>query len=91
MSKTNEVPAIKHPGWLVKSTKTGKTLRHIKVDGKKIEYLGHEWCSLSAFAWVDASDNVIPHFDKKACQNMAEMYILQTGDHEIEVTEVDIF
>lgn len=83
--------AIKQYGWIVKHNNTGKTLRHLKVDGKKIDFLGCEWSSLSAFAWVGEDGNVIPHFNEQAAKDMARMYKIQTGDGEITVTKVPIF
>lgn len=83
--------AIKQYGWIVKHNNTGKTLRHLKVDGKKIDFLGCEWSSLSAFAWVGEEGNVIPHFNEQAAKDMARMYKIQTGDGEITVTKVPIF
>jgi len=83
--------AIKQYGWIVKHNNTGKTLRHLKVDGKKIDFLGCEWSSLSAFAWVGEDGNVIPHFNEQAAKDMARMYKIQTGDREITVTKVPIF
>ena len=82
---------IKHYGWIVKHNNTGKTLRHLKVDGKKIDFLGCEWSSLSAFAWVGEDGNVIPHFNEQAAKDMARLYKLQTGDMEVTVTKVSIF
>lgn len=83
--------AIKHYGWIVKHNNTGKTLRHLKVDGKNIDFLGCEWSSLSAFAWVGEEGNVIPHFNEQAAKEMARLYKLQTGDGDITVTKVPIF
>jgi len=82
-------PAIKHYGWIVKHTKTGKTLKHLKVDGK-IDFLGVEWSSVSAFAWVGANDWVIPHFNEQAAHDMANLYKAQTGDKEVTVEAVEI-
>ncbi len=82
--------AIKHYGWIVKHNNTGKTLRHLKVAGKKIDFLGCEWCSLSAFAWVGEEGNVIPHFNEQAAKYMAKLYKLQTGDEEVTVKKVEI-
>lgn len=82
---------IKHYGWIVKHNNTGKTLRHLKVDGKKIDFLGCEWSSLSAFAWVGEEGNVIPHFNEQAAKDMARLYKLQTEDTQVTVTKVPIF
>ena len=82
---------IKQYGWIVKHNNTGKTLRHLKVDGKKIDFLGCEWLSLSAFAWVGEDGNVIPHFNEQAAKEMARLYKIQTGDGEVTVTKVPIF
>ena len=83
--------AIKHCGWLVKHNKTGKTLRHLNVAGKKIDFLGCEWSSFSAFAWVGEEGDVIPHFNDQAAKDMAKLYKLQTGDEEVTVKKVEIF
>jgi len=94
MTKTKDKTkgdAIKHCGWLVKHNRTGKTLRHLKVAGKKIDFLGCEWSSLSAFAWVGEEGHVIPHFNEQAAKDMARLYKLQTGDAEVTVEKVEIF
>lgn len=78
------------PAWQVVSTKTGKTLRHLKVDGKKIDYLGLKWCSLSAFAWVDNGAKVIPHFNEKAAKDTLKLYKLQTGDSDAQVIKIEV-
>jgi len=83
-------PAVKHYGWIVKHTKTGKTLRHLKVDGDRVEYAGMKWCSLSAFAWVGANDWVMPHFNEQAAHDMANLYKAQTGDMAVTVEKVEI-
>lgn len=82
---------IKQYGWIVKHNNTGKTLRHLKVDGKKIDFIGCEWSSLSAFAWVGEDGNVIPHFNEQAAKDMARLYKLQTEDTQVTVTKVPIF
>lgn len=82
---------IKQYGWIVKHNNAGKTLRHLKVDGKKIDFIGCEWSSLSAFAWVGEDGNVIPHFNEQAAKDMARLYKIQTGDGEVTVTKVPIF
>lgn len=82
--------AIKHYGWIVKHNNTGKTLRHLKVAGKKIDFLGCEWSNLSAFAWVGEGSHLIPHFCERAAKDMAKLYKLQTGDEEVTVEMVEI-
>jgi hypothetical protein len=92
MTGKDKEPVIKHYGWIVKHTKNGKTLRHLKVDGKKIDFLGVEWSSLSAFAWVSKDDayTVIPHFNKQSAKEMANLYKAQTGDMAVTVEMVEI-
>lgn len=88
----NGQPAADHLGfgWIVVSTKTGKTLRHLKVDGKKIDYLGLKWCSLSAFAWAENDTTVIPHFNEQSAKDMAKLYKLQTGDADVAVKRISV-
>ena len=79
---------IKQYGWIVKHNNTGKTLRHLKVDGKKIDFLGCEWSSLSAFAWVGEEGNVIPHFNEQGANDMLKLYKAQTGDRDAQVIKI---
>lgn len=76
------------PAWLVVSKKTGKTLRHIKVDGKGIEFAGVEWNNLSAFAWVENGARVIPHFCEQGAKDMLKLYTVQTGDLDAQVIKI---
>ena len=76
------------PAWQVVHTKTGKTLRHIKVDSKKIDFLGLEWNNLSAFAWIEDGAKVIPHFNEKGVKEMLKLYKLQTGDKDVKIVRV---
>lgn len=74
--------------WQVVNKSTGKTLRHLKVDSKKIDFLGLEWNNLSAFAWVDNGAKVIPHFNEQSAKDMAKLYKAQTGDLDAQVIKI---
>lgn len=74
--------------WQVVHTKTGKTLRHIKVDGKGIAFAGVEWSNLSAFAWVEDGTKVVPHFNEQGAKDMLKLYTEQTGDSDAQVIKI---
>ena len=74
--------------WQVVHTKTGKTLRHINIAAKKIDFLECEWSSLSAFAWVRKEGNVTPHFAEQGAKDMMRLYKLQTGDADVKIVRV---
>jgi hypothetical protein len=74
--------------WQIVSKKTGKTLRHLKVDGPSINFLGFCWRSVSAFAWAKKNENVIPHFCERSAERTAALYKLQTGDTDVKIVRV---
>jgi hypothetical protein len=74
--------------WQIVSKKTGKALRHIRVDGKGLAFAGVEWNSLSAFAWAKKNENVIPHFCERSAERTAALYKLQTGDEDVKIVRV---
>lgn len=76
------------PAWRVVSKTTGKTLRHIKVDGKGIAFAGVEWSNLSAFAWVEDGTKVVPHFNEQGAKDMLKLYMAQTGDRDAQVIKI---